>query len=59
VTDKITHKAKHMTEAGDVSPLCRAKRPRPIDLTVETWTLLDAQVTCSKCLKALASARKP
>jgi len=51
---KIVHKAKLISDKGDVSPLC-AKTPRKIDLAKESWTLRDSEVTCPKCLKELTA----
>jgi len=51
---KIVHKAKLVSDKGDVSPLC-AKTPRTIDLVKESWTLRDSEVTCPKCLKELTA----
>ena len=51
---KIVHKAKLVSDNGDVSPLC-AKTPRKINLGKESWTLRDSEVTCHKCLKELTA----
>lgn len=50
---KTIHKAKHVNNNGDVSPLC-ADKPRAINLKVASWTLRWEAVTCKKCLE-----RKP
>ena len=52
---KPVHRAKLIRTDGKVSPLC-ADKPRPINLARATWTLLDALVTCSKCLLRLDQA---
>jgi len=46
---KVVPRAEHLRPKGAVSPLCRANRPKAIDLKVESWTLVDAQVTCDVC----------
>lgn len=51
---KIVHKAKLVSNNGDVSPLC-ANRPRKINLTKESWILRNSAVTCPKCLKELTA----
>ena len=51
---KIVHKAKLVSDKGDVSPLC-AKKPRRINLAKESWTLRVNEVTCNKCLKELTA----
>jgi hypothetical protein len=50
--NKPIHRAKLISEQGEVSPLC-ATRPRKLNFKVETWTLLDKFVTCPKCLAKL------
>jgi hypothetical protein len=49
---KPYHRAKLISDRGDVSPLC-AKTPRVLNLQWETWTLQDEAVTCSACLAIL------
>ena len=49
---KKIHRAKLISEAGDVSPLC-AKTPKPINLKKESWTNRDEAVTCKKCLELM------
>jgi len=46
------HKAKLISDNGDVSPLC-AKKPRKLNLAKESWTLRDEAVTCPNCLSLL------
>lgn len=53
---KPVHRAKHMSPDGKVSPLC-AKTPRAIDLKVASWTLVESQVTCQKCLRLMSIPR--
>jgi len=50
--EKIIHRAGQVSQVGDVSAVCY-KRPRPIRLALETWTIVDNQVTCEKCLRAM------
>lgn len=50
---RIYHKAKLMSQDGDVSPVC-ADVPKAINLKTATWTLRWEAVTCKKCLE-----RKP
>ncbi len=52
---KKIHMAALFSQNGDVSPKC-AKKPKPIDLGVETWTNRPEAVTCKKCRAALAQA---
>lgn len=47
---KPVHMAHQVNRNGGVSALCFAQ-PRPIRLSVATWTLLWRFVTCKKCLK--------
>lgn len=49
---KIYHKAKMHDGKGNVSPLC-AKTPRKLNLKRNSWTIIDADVTCGKCRKIL------
>jgi hypothetical protein len=49
---KPIHRAKLISDKGDVSPLC-ATKPRKLNLKVETWTNRDEAVTCPKCLAKL------
>lgn len=49
---KIYHRAKLISNNGDVSPLC-AKIPRKLDLAKELWTNRDEAVTCPKCLEII------
>lgn len=50
---KVYHYAAKVREDGVVSALCYA-RPRPINLARgQSWTLLAAQVTCSRCRRKL------
>lgn len=51
---KIVHKAKLVSDKGDVSPLC-AKKPRKVNMNKENWTLRNEAVTCPKCLKELTA----
>lgn len=52
---KPVHRAKLISQDGSkVSPLC-AKRPHAINLKVATWTIVDSQVTCPRCLKVIAA----
>lgn len=46
---KIYHKAKYIGQDGSVSALC-FKKPHPINLKRQTWTLRDEAVTCKKCI---------
>lgn len=50
--DKVYHYAHMMNPKGKVSPLC-ADKPRAINLDRASWTIVEAQVTCPKCLKRL------
>lgn len=52
------HRAKHVTSAGDVSPLC-APKPRRLDLTRSSWTLRDDAVTCPRCRALIAARHAP
>lgn len=52
---KPVHRAKLGREDGGVSPLC-ADVPRRINLARATWTLIDALVTCPRCLVRIALA---
>lgn len=55
---RVYHRAKHFREGGAVSPLC-AKRPRALRIDKgEMWTLLDEGVTCPRCLKLIAAAKR-
>ena len=45
---KICHLAGKIAPDGRVSALC-FKKPRAIDLSLATWTLLRNAVTCPKC----------
>lgn len=45
---KVIHKAKLISQNGDVSPLCAVK-PRKLDLKKESWTTDLTAVTCEKC----------
>lgn len=49
------HKANQVRADGAMSPLC-APEPRPIDMTVEAWTLTDRFVTCAKCKEIIKAA---
>jgi hypothetical protein len=49
---KIVHKAGKINENGHVSALC-FRKPRPIDLTRASWTLVDKFVTCGHCKQQL------
>ncbi len=51
---KTVHRAKLVNDDGKVSPLC-APAPRPINLKLATWTLVDALVTCSRCRRKIAA----
>jgi hypothetical protein len=46
---KVIHKAKLLSNNGDVSPMC-AEIPRKLNLKRESWALVDKFVTCKKCL---------
>ena len=48
---RVYHKAFLIAPDGAVSPLCARLRPRNLNLTFDTWTLLWEAVTCSRCLK--------
>lgn len=50
---KIVHRAKMVSPEGHISPLC-AKQPRPIDLSIASWTIVDRHVTCRRCRSLLA-----
>jgi len=50
---KLYHRAKYISDRG-VSALCFPK-PRAIDLRKALWTIVDASVTCPKCLKLMAA----
>ncbi len=52
---RVYHRAALISDAG-VSALC-FKRPHPIDLRRESWTLRDDGATCPKC-RAIIAARK-
>lgn len=52
VSDKISHRAKIISPNGEVFPLCD-KAHKIIDLSKESWTLRDNEVTCKKCLDIL------
>lgn len=48
---KVIHKAKLLSNNGDVSPMCAGwEKPKKINLKKESWTLVDKFVTCKKCL---------
>jgi hypothetical protein len=49
---KVIHRAGLIDRMGNVSAKC-FKRPKAIDLSVSSWTLLDHKVTCLKCLTAM------
>ena len=49
---KTIHKAKHVSNSGQVSAQC-FKKLRAIDLNRSLWTLSDQRVTCRKCKKLL------
>ena len=51
-----THSADKINQSGGVSALC-FKKPRAISLSVATWTIVDEQVTCRKCLNIMELAR--
>lgn len=51
---KIYHLAYRIDLRGKVSALCY-KRPRAINLSQASWTLVDEEVTCKKCLKIIGS----
>jgi hypothetical protein len=46
--EKIVHFARYISPYGDISPWC-AKKPRKIDLNVETWTNRIEAATCHPC----------
>jgi hypothetical protein len=54
---KIYHRAKLISNNGDVSPLC-AKIPRKLNLVKELWTNRDEAVTCHKCLAIIINRGK-
>ncbi len=54
---RITHKAKLVSNKGGISPLC-AEKPRKINLSKESWTLADYLVTCEKCTLILESGKE-
>lgn len=54
VKPKIAHKAKYIDHKGNVSALCYRKT-RAVDLLRETAVMVDASVTCPKCLDILAA----
>jgi hypothetical protein len=49
---KIIHKAKLISNNGNVSPLCSTK-PRKLSLAKESWTNRNEAVTCKKCKRIL------
>lgn len=54
---KVCHKARHVSDRGNVSALCYSK-PRAINLSRASWTLRDEAVTCRRCralIKAVAN----
>lgn len=51
----IIHRAGKVNERGDISAKCY-KVPKAINLSKETWTLIDKNVTCPKCIKILTTA---
>lgn len=57
MTQKLYHRAKLVTEAGQVSALCFTT-PRPIDLTRARWTIRDEAVTCPRC-RIILHQQKP
>lgn len=48
---KTVHLAKLISETGAVSPLC-ARRPRALNLSKESWTIVNSGVTCERCITA-------
>lgn len=55
INRKKIHKAAKIAPGGLVSALC-FKKPHPINMKLETWTLRREAVTCPKCKKILAAA---
>ena len=53
---KVMHMASKISDRG-VSALCFAT-PRPILLSVATWTLRADAVTCRRCLAQLKAGRE-
>jgi hypothetical protein len=49
---RLVHRAGLISEDGDVSARCYA-RPRQIRWPA-TWTIVDRQVNCPRCLKLMA-----
>jgi len=49
---KPIHRAKLISQAGNISPFC-AETPRKLNLAKESWTNRDDAVTCRKCLSKL------
>jgi hypothetical protein len=45
---KPIHLAAMVAPSGEVSAACFI-RPKPIDLTLETWALVPESVTCAAC----------
>jgi hypothetical protein len=54
---KVIHRADRVNAAGGVSALC-FRQPKPIDLKVGSWTLVDKAVTCRRCRAAIAARGK-
>ena len=54
--EKIRHMASKMNQRGGVSALCFS-RLHKINLKRETWTIVEGQVTCTKCLRWIAEAK--
>jgi hypothetical protein len=54
---KPVHKAALMRADGAVSPLCAA-RPRKLNLSRETWSLVWSSVTCRRCRAVRESQEK-
>jgi len=50
--EKEIHRAKLVSQNGDVSPLC-AEVPKALNLKKESWTNRDEAVTCKKCLELM------
>lgn len=51
IRKRVFHKAKLISQTGDVSPVCADVVPRAINLKKASWTLRWEAVTCRACLR--------
>ena len=54
IKKRLVHMARRIRADGAVSAVC-SPTPRAINLRVATWTLIDSDVTCARCIAILAS----